>query len=159
MQLFANHHLSAIDLSATVTHSNNTVFCNYFFAKASFWKEWLKLANLLFLSAEREDSELFNVMNAHTTYGTNNLPMKIFIQERLATTCLLLNSELISLNYDVFKLNASTTPFNQFLEESVLSDSLKFSYIRSGHPVYLNNFSLIRNRILSLLPDLFSKYL
>jgi hypothetical protein len=158
VQLFANHHLSAIDLNATVTHSNNTVFCNYFFAKASFWKEWLKLANLLYLSAEKEDSELFNVMNADTTYGTNNLPMKIFIQERLATTCLLLNSNLRTLSYNIFKLNASTTPFNQFLDESILSDSLKLSYIDSGHSVYLNSFALIRNRILTLMPKLFSKY-
>jgi hypothetical protein len=158
-QLFSNHHLSALNLSATITHSSNTVFCNYFLAKASFWKEWLKLANLLYFAAENKDSELLNVMNANTTYGTNNLPMKIFIQERLATTCLLLNSDLRTLSYDIFKLNASITPFNQFLEESILSDSLKLSYIRSGHPVYLNGFSLIRNRILYLLPDLFSKHL
>jgi hypothetical protein len=158
-QLFSNHHISALDLSGSVTHSSNTIFCNYFFAKASFWKEWLKLANLLYFAAENEDSKLFNVMNANTTYGINNLPIKIFIQERLATTCLLLNSELSTLNYDIFKLNASTTPFNQFLEESILSDSLKFSFMKSGHPVYLNSFSLIRNRIISLLPSLFSKYI
>ena len=157
-QLFSNRHLSSLDLNGTVTHSKNTIFCNYFFAKSIFWKEWLNLANHLFSAAETEGSELFNVLNANTTYGVNNLPMKIFIQERLASTCLLLNSELTSLNYDIFKLNSSTTPFNKFLEESVLSDSLKFSFSQSGHHVYLNNFSLIRNRILSLLPGLFSKY-
>ena len=158
-QQFSNHHLSAFDISRSITHSNNTVFCNYFFAKPTFWKEWLNLANLLYLAAEDENSTLFNVLNSNTTYGANNLPMKIFIQERLATTCLLVNSKLKTLNYDIFKLNASTTPFNQFLEDSITSDSLKFSYINSGYPIYLNNFSLIRNRIVSMLPNLFSKYL
>jgi hypothetical protein len=157
-QQFSNHHLSAFDISGSITHSNNTVFCNYFFAKPNFWKEWLNLANLLYLAAENEDSALFNVLNSNTTYGANNLPIKIFIQERLATTCLLVNSKLQNLNYDIFKLNASTTPFNQFLEDSIISDSLKFSYINSGHPVYLNGFSLIRNRIISVLPNLFSQF-
>jgi hypothetical protein len=158
-QLFSNRHLSSLDLYGTVTHSKNTIFCNYFLAKPIFWKEWLNLANHLYMAAEAEGSELCDILNADTTYGINNLPMKIFIQERLASTCLLLNSELTSLNYDIFKLNSSTTPFNQFLEESVLSDSLKLSFSQSGHQVYLKNFSLIRNRILSLLPDLFSKFI
>ena len=105
-QLFSNNHLSSFNLNATITHSSNTVFCNYFFAKTSFWKEWLKLANLLYLAAENDDSELLNVMNANTTYGTKNLPMKIFIQERLASTCLLLNSNLLTLNYDIFKISS-----------------------------------------------------
>jgi hypothetical protein len=68
--------------------------------------------------------------------------------------CLLANKNIKCLAYDSFKIGPSNTPFNQFLGESILSDSLKFSYEKTHHEVYLKKFSEIRNGIIERLNKL-----
>lgn len=148
VKLFASSHLAGFNLGETYTHSKNTIFCNYFFAKKSFWYSWLDLGNKLFHSADLVENELSSLLNSNTNYGSQSLPLKIFLQERLATTCLLLNENLTTLNYDIFQLNPSATPFNQFHFESICSDSLKISYTLSGNITYIEAFSKIRDNIL-----------
>jgi hypothetical protein len=150
-QAFADVYLNRIDLAQSTTHSQNSVFCNYFIAKKEFWLKWSRLGELLFNECENNKSEIAMKMNKLTTYGTQNLPMKIFIQERLATICLLTNPELSCLAYSPFKTGASTTPFNQYLSESVLSDALKIAYSNTNEYIYLNEFSSIRNSIIKSL--------
>jgi hypothetical protein len=146
---FSSTHLSGFDFSESYTHSKNTIFCNYFFAKKSFWLTWLDLADKLHHSADNLDNDLSMLLNNLTNYGTQKLPLKIFLQERLATTCLLLNDNLKTLNYDIFKLSPSTTLFNKFYFESVCCDALKISYALSRNISYIHSFSQIRESILS----------
>jgi hypothetical protein len=148
-QMFANQYVAALDLKGAITHSGNTIFCNYFLAKKSFWAEWLKLGELLFQASEKQQDELSKRLNAETSYGAQRVPMKIFAQERLVTICLLSNKETKCLNYSPFEIGASTTPFNQFFHEAVLSDALKRAFTITGSHTYLNEFSLLRNRIIS----------
>ncbi len=150
-QAFADAHIAGLDLRDAITHSQNTVFCNYFLAKKSFWLEWLKLGELLFNEAENQQSELAKILNESTTYGVQSLPMKIFVQERLATICLLANPKMECLAYSPFLIGASTTPFNQFLRESILSDALKMAYSNTEQGSYLQAFSEIRNNIIESL--------
>jgi vesicle coat complex subunit len=77
--------------------------------------------------------------------------MKIFVQERLATICLLSNKETKCLNYSPFEIGASTTPFNQFYHEAVLSDALKRAYGHTMNAAYLNEFSTLRENIIQKL--------
>lgn len=81
-----------MDIGNHVAHSRSTVFGSYIVAKPVFWREWLKLANLLFEEAENPASELFDLLNEKTSYqgGAGQAGMKVFIQERLA--CVLLAS-------------------------------------------------------------------
>jgi hypothetical protein len=148
---FSDAHLAGFDVSQTYTHSKNTIFCNYFFARKSFWLVWLDLATKLHHSADIINNTLSILLNDNTNYGIQKLPMKIFLQERLATTCLLLNDNLSTLNYDIFKLNPSITPFNKFYFESVCSDALKVAYSLSGDLSYINSFSLLRDKIFKQL--------
>lgn len=150
-QAFADAHIAGINLSESITHSQNTIFCNYFIAKKSFWLEWLRLGELLFHESENSNSPLAQKLNSTTTYGVQNLPMKIFVQERLATICLLANPNTECLAYSPFDIGASTTPFNQFFNEAVLSDALKIAYSYTQQHSYLSEFSNIRNKIIESL--------
>lgn len=150
-QAFADAHVSGMDLRNAITHSQNTVFCNYFLAKKSFWLQWLELGELLFNESESQHSKLAQQLNDSTTYGVQSLPMKIFVQERLATICLLANPSMKCLAYSPFEIGASTTPFNQFLREAVLSDALKIAYSQTQQHSYLREFSEIRNNIIESL--------
>jgi len=150
-QAFSDIHLAGIDLRDSITHSQNNIFCNYFLAKKSFWLEWLELGELLFEEAENRRTELSKKLCATTTYGAQNLPMKIFVQERLATICLLTNKKFSCLSYSPFNMGSSTTPFNQFMRESVISDALKIAYTQTQEYSYLREFSSIRDGIIESL--------
>ncbi len=150
-QIFANQHIATFNLKDSITHSENTIFCNYFLAKKSFWKEWLSLGELLFNASENQVSELAKKLNDTTSYGALRLPMKIFVQERLATICLLANKKFNCLNFNSFSIGASTTPFNKFYQESIISDALKRAYTQTGNQIYLNEFSSLRDSIIQKL--------
>jgi len=150
-QAFSDIHLTGIDLRDSITHSQNNIFCNYFLAKKSFWLEWLELGDLLFEEAENGRTELSKKLCDTTTYGTQNLPLKIFVQERLATICLLVNKRFSCLSYSPFNMGSSTTPFNQFIRESVISDALKIAYTQTQEYSYLREFSSIRDGIIESL--------
>ena len=148
-QNFCNHYVANLNTINAITHSQNTIFCNYFLAKKNFWEEWLDLGEKLFLCAENNTSHLAEELNKTTSYGIEQLPMKIFVQERIATIALLANSNISCLAYNPFNTGPSTTPFNQFLDEAVISDSLKISYSKTNHPLYLNQFGVVREEIIS----------
>ncbi len=150
-QQFSDQFAAGLNTTDAITHSQNTVFCNYFLAKKKFWLEWLDLGEKLFACAEAHDSDLSALMNQTTSYGVQQLPMKIFVQERLATMVLLANPQFSCLAYNTFNTGPSTTPFNQFLSESIISDSLKISHDKTKHALYLNQFGLMRDEIISKL--------
>ena len=150
-QDFCNKYVAGLDVTNSVTHSENTIFCNYFLAKKSFWREWLELGEKLFHCAENSSSDLAIKLNSVTTYGSSELPMKIFVQERMATMTLLSNSNLSCLSHSPFSTGSSTTIFNKFHTESVLSDSLKMSFMKTKNPIYFNQFSIIRDKIISMI--------
>jgi len=150
-QSFSTHHLAGINLIDSITHSQNTIFCNYFLATKDFWLQWLNLGELLFRTAEINNNSLGEKLNATTNYGAQQLPMKVFVQERLATMFLLANKNFDLLAYSPFEMGPSTTPFNQFFHESVINDALKIAYTETGHVSYLNEFSSIREKIISKL--------
>ena len=147
-QAFSNKHLAGIDLIDSITHSQNSIFCNYFLAKKSFWNQWLEVGELLFSECENNSSYLANILNDPTTYGEQHLPMKIFVQERLATMLLLANSDIKCLSYSPFNIGASRTFFNKFLKQALLGDALKIAYSKTKNHGYLNEFSEIRNDLI-----------
>jgi len=151
-QIFANQYAKSLDLSNSIMDSRNSIFCNYFFANKKFWSDWLVLANALFDAAEAPSTELSIRLQTATTYSTQQLPMKVFVQERLASICLLANTGLRSLNYSPFLLGSSITPFKNFFNEAVTSDALKKAYIQTHDPAYLVQFGEIREGILANLP-------
>jgi hypothetical protein len=84
-QDFINHNGMKLNLNSLVTDSYSSVFSNYIVAKKEFWVKWMKIAESFFEYAEI--SEKHKVFTTHK--GISNVyPMKVFIQERLASVVL-----------------------------------------------------------------------
>ena len=148
-QEFSDKHLAGLSLSDSFTHSQNSIFCNYFLAKKKFWVEWLELAERMFSIAESNDTSLGRRLNEDTTYGSQRLPLKVFFQERLATACLVANPEFRCLAYGAVDKLHALEPFIR--SESAISDALKIAYAQTGDPVYLSGFAKVRNEVIARL--------
>lgn len=147
-QDFSNQYLSGFELKNIYTHSKNNIFCNYFIANSKFWNEWLKVADLLYTASDDEHSLLYEAMNKDTNYDGYKLPMKIFIQERLPTYCLLSQPRIRALNYSTFLTCASNTPFSRLAKEAIYCDALKIAYGETGYQHFHSEFVSIRNDII-----------
>ena len=136
-----------------VTHSQNTVFCNYIVANKTFWLKWLALGERLFFAAEHPeaDPQLQALLKDDTTYGEQRLPLKVFLLERLATLLLLNEPALKAKGYDCFQLSPSITPLNQFFNEAVQCNALKMAYAQSASPFNLHAFMNLRNQVFQQL--------
>lgn len=131
-----------------------TVFCNYFIATKNFWLKWLEIGEILYNIGENNIGEASQLLNKNTLYGNSNIPMKIFIQERLTDYILLSDMSLKVLPFDSFKLPTSATIFNEYKDELVICNSLKQSATLSGNRVYYEKFFEKRNEIVT---DILSK--
>ena len=136
-----------VDLSNLITDSTNTVFCNFFIAKQAFWQEWLSLGEKLFAMAENPTHPLSKRLNANTTYGEQAVPIKVFIMERLATLLLTTQGKWKVSAFNPFALASSSTQFNRFQLEAILSEALKIAYKKQGYPEYLQAFFHLRKSI------------
>jgi len=84
-QDFVNQYKLEINLSTLVSDTSSSVFSNYLIAKKEFWIQWQKIAEQFFEFVENTPEQ-----QATTSYGSmqNQFPLKVFIQERLATLIL-----------------------------------------------------------------------
>ncbi len=149
-QLFVKESGIDIDLTRAVTHSGNSIFCNYVVGNRRFWERWLDLADRLVAYAEEGAGSTYlrNLLNEDTCYGEQRLPRKIFVMERLPTLLLLVDPELTAAGYDCFRLPPSNTPLNRFFKEAVSCDALKRAHTASGSPAYLHTYRTLRNSII-----------
>lgn len=149
-QLFANEVGLDVDLTQAVTHSGNSIFCNYVVGTRRFWEKWLDLSDRLVACADGNagSASLRALLNQDTRYGEQRLPRKIFVMERLPTLLLLTDPELTASAYDCFRLPPSNTPLNRFFKEAVSCDALKRAHVTSGSPAYLHTYRTLRNSII-----------
>ena len=126
-----------------VMSSLNTIFCNFFVAKAAFWHEWLCQGERLFAIAEEGISPLGQGLNVAVRYGVKSAPAKVFVMERLAS--LLLWSQprwrVKAFNPAALLQSANLNP------EMLMLDALKIAYVHSGSPRYLDIFRLLRDQM------------
>lgn len=128
-------------------HSGNTVYCNYFLAKPSFWRSWLSIGNQLFDFSENKSHPLHQQLNTPTSHNShNNYTFKIFIQERLASY-LLVNKNWNRINYPLSSTNSLISDIALFKDELISCDALKFQYSSTGHQVYLDEYLRLKNEI------------
>jgi len=142
-----------IDVKLDVTHSHNTVFCNYIVANKTFWLKWLSLGERLMFAAEhaQADPGLKQLLHADARYGEHPLPMKVFVMERLASLLLLHEPGLKVKPYDSFQLPPSNTPLNQFFNEALLCNGLKMAYGHNHSPFNLHAFMQLRDTVFQQL--------
>ena len=133
-----------------VTHAGDTVFCNYFIAKKSFWTKWLELAEEIFLAGESPEENLYVSMNQNRNrdsyYSQDSYPLKIFVQERLVNLVLAI-SKLPSKDYNIFDLGATQTPLSNYMTEAIYGNALKAQYINTGNKIYLDSYITLNQRV------------
>jgi hypothetical protein len=74
------------NLKELVTHSRSEVYSNFMIAKPRFWRAWLNITEQLFAIGESPTDPLGAQLRKTTLYrGRHDVPMKVFIMERIAT--------------------------------------------------------------------------
>jgi hypothetical protein len=142
-----------VDLKEIINDSTNTVFCNYFVAKATFWAKWLELTEKLFAVCEQAGSPLGQKLRANVSYGSDAVPLKVFVMERIASLVLSLHPELRTTAYCPYGMiwsGISTLEISQ--RELLYCDALKMAYRRQRYPQFLDEYLAVRTAILAKLP-------
>ena len=139
----------AVRLQDLVTDSRNTVHSNYFVAKPRFWRAWLAVNERMFEIAETPDDPLGALLRAPTAYrGREEVPMKIFVMERVATWILLRDRSFVACARDPFAARSRIYK----LPVAIVCDALKIAYANEGRGQYKDVFLMVRNlrRLLNL---------
>ncbi len=125
------------NLNALITTSRNEVYSNYFIAKPRFWREWLSITERLFAIAESPADPLGEELRKATAYRNKyNVPMKIFIVERIATWLLARDSRFVVRARDPFVARSRIYK----LPGAIVCDALKLSYLGTGKQEYRDMF-------------------
>jgi len=148
-ELFVENTGLPVHVKHQVTHSQNTVFCNYIVANKSFWLKWLSLGERLMFAAEHPEAgpQLRQILGADARYSDSSVQMKVFVMERLATLLLMHEPSLRVHAYDSFLLPPSNTPMNGFFHEAVQCNALKSAYAQSESPFNLHAFMALRDQV------------
>jgi hypothetical protein len=140
-QLFARIQPGA-GIDQLVSDSRNTVHSNYFIAKPRFWRAWLAINEQMFAIAETPGDPLGAALCAPTSYrGRENVQMKIFIMERVATWILTRDRSFTARARDPF---AARSRFYK-LPVAIVCDALKIAYTSEGRGQYKDVFLMVRN--------------
>ncbi len=131
-----------VDMERLVTDSRTMVYSNYFIAKPKFWREWLAINEQMFAIAESPEDALGAELRAPTQYrGGLNVPMKIFIMERIATLILTTDLRFRARARDPF---VAQRRFYK-LPMAIVCDALKIAYTTTGRGQYKDVFLMVKN--------------
>jgi hypothetical protein len=134
-----------LKIDELIMSSINTVYCNYFVANVKFWKEWLTLCEYIFQISEINKSLNSSELSKKTKYIRGEMPMQIFIIERIASLILSTSNEWkTSAKYIYKSMTYQANNSLPFLEKMKVLDALKTSYILSRNSIYLNSYNLER---------------
>lgn len=130
----------------TVSSSRDSVFCNYFLAKAEFWREWFERCERIFECAERGGSELAEALNQSVYYGPQAAPSKVFVIERVAAALLATQTHWKVKAYNSMLLPLSGATISALQLELCALDALKIAYQTDPREQYLETFFQLRAR-------------
>jgi hypothetical protein len=120
---------SPTNLQELVTHSRNEVYSNYMIGKPRFWRAWLDITEQLFTIAESATDPLGAELRKPTSYRRRReVPMKIFIMERIATWILARGAGFVARAADPFAARARMYK----LPAAIVCDALKIAYVTNG---------------------------
>lgn len=129
-----------------ITHSRNTIFCNYMVANKKFWSEWFKCCELIFNLAEDKDTLVGRRLNINTGHAGDSVPAKVFIMERMATF-IVTKYNMKTSAYDPMTLPYTNLPISNFKLELCQLDALKIAYETTNSLKYLNAFRETKQKI------------
>jgi hypothetical protein len=129
-----------VDPGLIVMDSRNTVFCNFLVARPAFWREWLKLCEMLFAEAEAGVSPLACALNADTRHDSAGAPVKVFVIERIASLILATQPRWKTKAYNPLGMPFSHSRIAKFPNELMLLDALKIAIATNGFPQQVRQF-------------------
>ena len=137
-------------MARSATTTQNTIYGNFFAAKAGFWAEWLRQCERIFQLAEESLTPLGIELNRAVSCGAGTGPLKVFIIERVASLLLWSQRQWVVRPYDPALLPLSPSPLARLLSVADLSilDALKIAYERSGFERFLSLYAQLRGRVL-----------
>lgn len=140
------HIAPGVRLEALVTDQTNTVFSNFFIARPRFWREWLRLNEILFAEAEANASPLGQGLNSVARYALGEVQAKVFMMERVASLMLATQS-----GWNVIVRDPTEAPpeplFATWQAELVRMDALKSRYRETGDVAALQTFRQLQRAI------------
>lgn len=146
-EAFLRHIGYEVNLNGLIGHSRNTIFCNYFVAKPSFWRRWLAINEALFVLCEANATDLARSMNASVEYDDKNgnlgCPLKVFVVERVASFLLMAENKTCT-PCRPSALPRSQSRVSGLGDELLIADALKMAYGATGQAEYLNAFGAYR---------------
>lgn len=157
----ANHVFDAVlpelglslDIRRCVMSTEQAIYCNYFVAKPSVWRQWYLLADRLFELAEDKTTELGRQLRQVTVYkGPQGSPMKIFVLERLISAWLSSQEQNALFATDVQTCLLGYGLKHDELTLEVLStlDDLKKNYLQTGDMDCLRSFEELRQELVAV---------
>lgn len=141
----------SINASTLLMDSTNTIFCNFFVAKKSFWRTWLKYCELIFSVAEEKKSALAINLNANTNHDGGLVPAKVFVIERVASFIFATQRQWKVKAFNPMALPYANSHVARFKNELCILDSLKVAYSHNNFPQYLEVYTKIRSDIIKQL--------
>jgi hypothetical protein len=134
----------------TVCSSNDSVFCNYFVAKAEFWSEWLARCERIFDCAERGGSDLAQALRSSVYYGPHAAPSKVFVIERVVSALIATQPRWKVKSYNSMLLPLSGSRISALVLELYALDALKIAYQADAREQYLQAFFELRARFAAM---------
>jgi hypothetical protein len=134
-------------LRTMIMDSRQTVFSNYFVAKAPFWKSWFEVTEKIFEMAEEPSHPLASMLTSPTSYRDGS-HQKVFLVERVASLLLTVQSRWKVRTADTFSFAwSSFESFNKHRELAYQSDALKIAFRETGARYYMDAYEKIRLNI------------
>lgn len=128
---------------------SNSVFSNYVIANATYWREWYKLADQFYAIYQ---SGLVDSLRLPTIYAKSDVTQAVFLQERLHSYLLMVNSSLRVLPYDTTQTGPmlltmfTDSPLNRKLIRSC--EALKCQYLLDGDESSLHLYQRIQEKVI-----------
>ena len=138
-----------LNLDTLVMDSRNTVFCNYFAARPRFWREWLRVCEMLFAVAESGTGPLAAALNADTRHDGAGAPVKVFVVERVASLILATQPHWKTRAYNPLVMPFSNSRIARFPKELVQLDALKIALATHGFAEQLQEFAELQQRVVA----------
>lgn len=135
-----------INVFELVMPASNTIFCNYFVAKPSFWYEWLYLSEYLYNLSEDQFSILHAQLNSTIIHSGKFYPTKVFIIERIASYIIQTKSTFSIRSFNPLSLPFSTSKVAVNRGKLIILNSLKEAYLNNRNSEYLSLFFEYRSK-------------
>lgn len=132
-----------------VMNSTNTIFCNFFVAKKSFWKIWLKNCEMIFKISESNSTELARALNANTNHDSHGAAVKVFVIERIASYLAASGKIKTIKSFDPMSLPFAGSKISIYRDDLLMLDALKIAYETTGSQQYINSFNKLRTDLIN----------